>query len=171
MARSDARLAREVVLALVCAEPRHGWALQRELAPTGHIGRAWTLSRQLTYRAIDSLVDDGLARRAAPREGLGGDRVIISPTAAGRRHCAGWLDKPVEHLRDVRTELVVKVMLREMHGLRLEPFVARQRTVFEPLIAAVTDANDSSPVGIWREESAESVRRWLDRLSRSQAPR
>lgn len=165
MARSDARLAREVVLALVVAEPRHGWALQRELAPNGSIGRAWTLSRQLTYRAIDALVEEKLARRAAPREGMGGDKVIISPTAAGRRHCATWLDEPVTHLRDVRTELVVKIMLRETHGLPLADFVRRQRLVFEPLIAAVTASNDGSPVGTWRAESAESVRRWLDRLS------
>lgn len=165
MARSDARLAREVVLALVVDEPRHGWALQRELAPTGSIGRAWTLSRQLTYRAIDALVDEKLARRAAPREGMGGDKVVISPTAAGRRHCATWLDAPVSHLRDVRTELVVKIMLREMHGLPLGDFVRRQKVVFEPLIAAVTAANDGSPVGSWRAESAESVRRWLDRLA------
>lgn len=165
MARSDARLAREVVLALVADEPRHGWALQRELAPTGSIGRAWTLSRQLTYRAIDALVDEKLARRAAPREGMGGDKVVISPTAAGRRHCATWLDAPVSHLRDVRTELVVKIMLREMHGLPLGDFVRRQKVVFEPLIAAVTAANDGSPVGTWRAESAESVRRWLDRLA------
>lgn len=165
MARSDARLARDVVLALVVAEPRHGWALQRELAATGSIGRAWTLSRQLTYRAIDALVEEKLARRAAPREGMGGDKVIISPTAAGRRHCSRWLDEPVTHLRDVRTELVVKIMLREMHGLPLADFVRRQRLVFEPLIAAVTVSNDGSPVGTWRAESAESVRRWLDRLS------
>lgn len=169
MARSDARLAREVVLALVVAEPRHGWALQRELSPDGSIGRAWTLSRQLTYRAIDGLVDDGLARRAKPREGMGADKVIISPTAAGRHHCSTWLDTPVEHLRDVRTELVVKIMLRELHGLPLARFVATQRTVFEPLIAAVTSADDGTPVGTWRAESAESVRRWLDGLS--QPPR
>lgn len=165
MARSDARLAREVVLALVVAEARHGWALHRELAPTGSIGRAWTLSRQLTYRAIDSLVDEKFARRAAPREGMGGDKVVISATAAGRRHCMRWLDEPVEHLRDVRTELVVKIMLREIHELPLADFVARQRAVFEPLIGAVTASDDRSPVGSWRAESAESVRRWLDRLA------
>ena len=96
---------------------------------------------------------------------MGGDKVIISPTAAGRRHCATWLDAPVSHLRDVRTELVVKIMLRDMHELPLGDFVRRQKVVFEPLIAAVTAANDGSPVGTWRAESAESVRRWLDRLA------
>lgn len=164
MARTDARLAREVVLALVVAEPRHGWALQRELAPTGSIGRAWTLSRQLTYRAIDALVDEKLARRAAPREGMGGDKVIISPTAAGRRHCAAWLDEPVTHLRDVRTELLVKLMLREQHRLDSAEFVTRQRAVFAPLIERLLATSDTGVVATWRRENATAVRRFLDSL-------
>ena len=61
MARQDAQLARNVVLALVAHTPRHGWAIHEELAPKGDIGRAWTLSRQLVYRAIETLVDDGTA--------------------------------------------------------------------------------------------------------------
>ena len=62
MARQDAQLARNVVLALVVHTPRHGWAIHEELSPTGDIGRAWTLSRQLVYRAIDTLVEDGLVK-------------------------------------------------------------------------------------------------------------
>ena len=54
MAKQDAQLARDVVLTLIVQEPRHGWAIHEELAPKGEIGRAWTLSRQLVYRAIDS---------------------------------------------------------------------------------------------------------------------
>ncbi len=88
MAKQDAQLARDVVLALVTLTPRHGWALHEELAPTGEIGRAWTLSKQLVYRAIDSLATDGLVRRAAPKDGGGADKVIISATAKGKKVCA-----------------------------------------------------------------------------------
>lgn len=170
MARSDPRLAREVVLALVVAEPRHGWALQRELSPDGSIGRAWTLSRQLTYRAIDSLVEDGLARRGTPRDGGGADKVIVTPTATGRKHSHAWLDEPVTHLRDVRTELLVKMMLREQLGLAAGPFLTRQRAVFDPLIDAVRKSRDKGVVATWRRENADAVRRFLDALER-QAPR
>ena len=52
MARADAQLARDVVLALIAQEPRHGWAIHEELAPKGEIGRAWTLSRQLVYLSL-----------------------------------------------------------------------------------------------------------------------
>jgi len=86
MARADAQLARDVVLTLIVQEPRHGWAIHEELAPKGEIGRAWTLPRQLVYRAIDTLEADGLVKRAQPKDGGGADKVIISPTAKGKTH-------------------------------------------------------------------------------------
>lgn len=164
MARSDPTLARQVVLALVVAEPRHGWALQRELSPEGRIGRAWSLSRQLTYRAIDALVDDGHARRGSPRDGGGADRVTVTATAAGRRHSRIWLDEPVAHLRDVRTELLVKLMLREQLGMDTTTFLARQRRVFEPLMERLWENGDTGVVATWRRENADAVRRFLDSL-------
>jgi DNA-binding PadR family transcriptional regulator len=167
MATKDAQLARDVVLALVVSRPRHGWALHEELAPDGEIGRAWTLSRQLVYRAIDSLVDAGLVRRAAPKDGGGADRVVITATAAGKRTAAAWLETPVEHLRDARTELVLKVMLRERFGLPVAPFITAQRATFEPLIAAIEKSPAVTPVDMWRRESASSVKRFLTRLERA----
>ena len=166
MAKQDAQLARNVVLALVVHTPRHGWAIHEELAPTGEIGRAWTLSRQLVYRAIDTLVEDGLVKRATPKDGGGADKVIISATALGKRANAKWLDTPVTHLRDVRTELVVKIMLREKFGLVLASFIDSQRRVFDPLIAAINADTSDSPVNVWRKESANAVARYLTQLER-----
>jgi PadR family transcriptional regulator AphA len=155
------------VLALVVHTPRHGWAIHEELSPTGDIGRAWTLSRQLVYRAIDTLVEDGLVKRATPKDGGGGDKVVISPTAAGKRQALQWLESPVTHLRDVRTELVLKVMLREKMELPLAPFLALQHEVFDPLIASINKDASGSPVNLWRKESANAVKRYLSRLERN----
>ena len=166
MAKQDAQLARNVVLALVVHTPRHGWAIHEELAPTGEIGRAWTLSRQLVYRAIDTLVEDGLVKRATPKDGGGADKVIISATALGKRAATRWLDTPVTHLRDVRTELVVKIMLREKFALVLASFIDSQRRVFDPLIAAINADTSDSPVNVWRKESANAVARYLTQLER-----
>lgn len=166
MARSDPALAREVVLALVVAEPRHGWAIQRELSADGEIGRAWSLSRQLTYRAIDAIVEEGLARRSPPRDGAGADKLVVAATARGRKHSLAWLESPVVHLRDVRTELLVKLMLRERLDLDLTSFLARQREVFDPLIERMVANRDTGVVATWRRENAEAVRRFLDALAR-----
>ena len=167
MARQDAQLARNVVLALVVHTPRHGWAIHEQLSPTGDIGHAWTLSRQLVYRAIDTLVEDGLVKRAVPKDGGGGDKVIISPTAAGKRMALQWLDSPVTHLRDVRTELVLKVMLREKMELPLASFLESQHKIFDPLIASINKDASGTPVNLWRKESANAVKRYLSRLERN----
>lgn len=166
MARKDAQLARDVVLSLIVLEPRHGWALQEELSPNGDIGRAWTLSKQLVYRAIDTLETDGLVKRAAPKDGGGADRVVVTPTAKGKRATDSWLNSPVEHLRDVRTELVLKVMMRNRFQLPQKEFLKRQRDHFAPLIQAIETSKDSSPVGLWRKESATAVMRYLSELDK-----
>jgi DNA-binding PadR family transcriptional regulator len=167
MAKQDAQLARDVVLALIVHQPRHGWALHEELAPRGEIGRAWTLSRQLVYRAIDTLEADGLVKRAQPKDGGGADKVIISPTAKGKAHITAWLDQPVGHLRDVRTELVVKMMLRERAGLSAQSFLTAQQEAFAPLLRAIESSPARTPVDMWRRESASAVKRFLTRLERS----
>jgi DNA-binding PadR family transcriptional regulator len=167
MAKQDAQLARDVVLALIVQQPRHGWALHEELAPRGEIGRAWTLSRQLVYRAIDTLEVDGLVKRAQPKDGGGADKVIISPTAKGKSHITTWLNQPVEHLRDVRTELVVKMMLRERAGLSAQSFLTVQQEAFAPLLRAIESSPAQTPVDMWRRESASAVKRFLTRLEKS----
>jgi PadR family transcriptional regulator AphA len=167
MARQDAQLARNVVLALLVEKPRHGWALHEELAPTGDIGRAWTLSRQLVYRAIDSLVEDGLVKRAAPKDGGGAERVIISPTAQGKRLSALWLNQPVSHLRDVRTELVVKIMLRQRAGLDIKRFIDAQRDAFASVLSVIEATRPTTPVDMWRAESASAVKRYLTRVQKA----
>lgn len=162
MARPDAELSRHVVLALIVEEPRHGWAVSRELQPRSELGRVWSLSRPLTYRAIDTLERDGMLRRSAPREGDGADKVILRATARGRAAFTSWVNTPTIHLRDVRTELLVKLLIRERLGLSNRTFLAEQRRTLLPLIKAVQATEGTDIVSLWRRESAEATRRFLE---------
>jgi molybdopterin-binding protein len=133
------------------------------LAPDGELGRIWTLSRPLTYRAIDGLVDKRLVTRRGRTTGQGRDRVVLTPTETGRRIAARWLETPIEHLRDVRTELLIKLALRARAGLDNESLLAAQQNVFEPAIGVLTSSGDDDDlVDVWRRESARAVRRFLD---------
>jgi molybdopterin-binding protein len=162
-ARRAPLLAELVCLALVAQKVSHGWALGTMLAPDGEVGRIWSLSRPLTYRAIDGLVDKDLVTRRGHTTGGGGDRVVLAATPAGRRVAKGWLDTPVEHLRDVRTELLVKLTLRERAGLDNATLLAAQQEVFEAAIDGLTSTRpDDDLVDLWRRESARAVRRFLD---------
>jgi PadR family transcriptional regulator AphA len=152
-----------VCLTLITQEVSYGWALGTVLAPDGALGRIWTLTRPLTYRAIDGLVDKGLVTRTGQASGRSRDRVLLAATPAGRRLVERWLDTPVEHLRDVRTELLVKLFLRSRVGLANEALLTAQQRQFEATIDALTSPSpDDDLVDVWRRESARAVRRFVD---------
>jgi molybdopterin-binding protein len=152
-----------VCLALVVEGVSHGWALGTLLSPGGELGRIWTLSRPLTYRTIDQLVAKELVSRSARRPGRGRDRAVLDPTSDGRRVTGKWLATPVQHLRDVRIELLVKLELRRRVGLDSAGLLAAQLELFRPRIEALTAAPESDdPVHVWRRESARAVRRFLE---------
>jgi hypothetical protein len=50
--------------------------------------------------------------------------------------------------------------------LPLAPFLALQREIFDPLIASINKDVSTSPVNLWRKESANAVKRYLTRLAR-----
>ncbi len=164
MAADEPSLAEHVCLALVAEGAAHGWAIGSLLAHDGDIGRVWTLSRPLTYRAIDGLVARKLLKRSAHESGPGRDRVVLTVTRSGQSENVRWLAQPIEHLRDVRTELLVKLTLLERSGADTRPLLVAQRVHFAGLLDSLTSASaDDDIVDLWRAESARAVRRFLDR--------
>jgi PadR family transcriptional regulator AphA len=162
-ASPEPSFAEYVCLTLVIQGLSHGWAVGTMLAPDGELGRIWTLSRPLTYRAIDGLVDKGLVTRRGHTTGQGRDRVVLAATPAGRRVAKRWLAAPVEHLRDVRTDLLIKLALRRRAGLDVETLLAAQQEAFELTIDVLTSTQaDDDLIDLWRRESARAVRRFLD---------
>ncbi len=158
------------VLALLAEKPRHGWAIVREVAPGGDVGRVWTLSRPLAYRALDNLSTRELIRATRTEPGDGPLRTIHAATPAGRRELERWLAAPVEHLRDVRTELLVKLVVSERLGIDTRPLLRAQQRELRPIIAGLREAA-SAPradlVDAWRLESAQAVQRFLERALHS----
>src|SRR5262245_29519827 len=98
-----------VVLGLLAEHEQHGFAISRELGEDGSLGRTWTVRRSLVYRAIDHLLALGLIEPVRTEDGDHGPRrTVMRPTRRGRARLRAWLQTPVEHLRDVRSELLVK---------------------------------------------------------------
>ena len=157
-------LGEHAVLTLLAEQPRHGWAIVRELAPSGEIGRIWSLSRPLAYRAIDSLQARRLVRAVGTEPGDGPRRTILTATASGRREVDRWLGSPVEHLRDVRTELLLKLVFAERAGRDGRPLLRAQQREFRAIFAALDRAANrpgADLVDPWRHENADAVRRFL----------
>jgi hypothetical protein len=89
-------------------------------------------------------------------------------TDTGRKAATKWRAEPVRHLRDVRSALLAKVILRRRAGEALKPLVSEQRALFEPLLQRLADqfeAGEGEPVVTsWRYESSQAVVRLLDHL-------
>ena len=149
-------LADQVCLALVAEEPVHGWAIVKLLAPDGDLGRIWSLSRPLTYRSIERLAAEGLIDRTPA-----GRRSELRVTAVGRRVSRRWRAEPVEHLRDLRTEFLLKLRLDERVGASSSELVRRQLDLLLPVIEALTSTPADTAVGLWRQESARAAERFL----------
>lgn len=153
-------LADHVCLAVIAEGPTHGWAIVKELAPDGDLGRIWSLSRPLTYRSLDLLVADGLVTRRRV-----GRRHELRVTAAGRRAHQRWLTGPVAHLRELRTEFLVKTRLIERSGGSPADLARRQLDALGGTIRALTSTAAADPVERWRQEAARAAERFLESLA------
>jgi DNA-binding PadR family transcriptional regulator len=154
------------VLGLVVDTPRHGYDIAAELSPGTQVGDVWRLSRQLVYRALDRLDALGLVepRRTEPGEAAP-PRTVYGPTRTGRTTLKRWLDTPVEHLRDVRGELLLKLVLADRLGHDTTALVAAQRSTFAPVLDALARRPPTGdPIAAWRHHSAAAVRSFLDGL-------
>ncbi len=156
-------LAEAVCLTLAVTGATHGWSIVKELEPDAELGAVWSLSRQLTYRAIEQLVAKGLLERQGRAPGRGQGKVILAVTPQGRRVVGHWLATPVEHVRDVRTEGLLKLLLRRRAGLDNAPFLHDQQSTLEPIFARLADAgrDPADLPGLLRREQARAVQRFL----------
>jgi DNA-binding PadR family transcriptional regulator len=158
-----------VVLALLAEAPSHGFAVARTLSRATPLGEVWTVPRPLVYRAIGRLEEQGLIAEVGEEPGDPGPRrMVYQVTGKGRKAAAQWRAEPVRHLRDVRSALLAKVLLRQRAGEPLAPLVAEQRAVFLPLFERLAeqfgDTGSERVVAAWRYESSQAVVRLLDHL-------
>jgi PadR family transcriptional regulator AphA len=152
------------VLGVLVDRPRHGYDIAAELKTGTPLGDIWTVNRQLVYRAIDRLHALDLARPRRREPGAGGPpRTIYGPTRTGRSELRRWLATPVDHLRDVRSALLLKLALTERLGLDSLPLIeAQQEALADRLRELAHPPDDTTDIaGLWRHHSANAVEQFL----------
>lgn len=155
-------------LGVLYAGPAHGFAVAARLKPAGDVGRVWSLSRPLTYRSLDQLAGRGYVREVGEEPGLtGGSRTVLAATRTGRAQFRRWVGTPVVHLRDLRSELLLKLVLADLCGLDDAVMLARQREHIAELAAtlALQTSDHGDVVALWRAEASAAAVRFLDRLA------
>jgi DNA-binding PadR family transcriptional regulator len=156
------------ILGLVNEQPRHGFALARLMLPEGEVGRVWALPKPLVYRALATLEERGLVTPVAEEPGdRGPHRTLHAATPRGIEALSAWLAAPVEHLREVRSLLMLKLALLARSRRPVEELLAAQRERLAPLLVAletrVAAADDfERTLLMWRLETARAVMRFLD---------
>jgi PadR family transcriptional regulator AphA len=159
-----------VVLAVAAEGTTHGFDVARLLGEGGELGRIWTVKRPLVYRAIDSLGRAGLLTAAGTELGeRGPNRQLVQVTPVGRRSVDKWLREPVAHVRDVRTELLLKLALLDRRRKSPQDLLERQREVLGPTVEGLKEQlagaeGFDAVLARWRVASAEAVTRFLDSL-------
>lgn len=133
------------VLGVLALGPAHGFAVARALAPTGWLGQVWAMGRPRVYRAIADLAASGLIVAIGEEAGeRGPPRVIHAVSEQGRRLLDGWLGSPVDHARDVRSELLLKLALLDAAGASPVPLLDAQRDVLAVTLASLEGALEAA---------------------------
>ncbi|MGZ6983113.1 MAG: PadR family transcriptional regulator, partial [Ilumatobacteraceae bacterium] len=131
MSRTNAQellLGEWACLGILYTGPTHGFAIAARLKPTGDVGRVWSLSRPLTYRSLDQLATRGYIQAIGEEPGIaGGNRTILAATRTGRAQLRKWLSTPVVHLRDLRSELLLKLVIADLCDIDVAAMLERQR--------------------------------------------
>ena len=163
-------LAERTVLVLLSQRPAHGFAVSQLTAPGGELGRIWRIPWPVVYRAIGRLLDAGLIMAESVEPGLGPQRTIYTVTARGREEAERWLCTPVEHIRDIRSHLLIKLALLYRDGRDPADLLSRQRAALDPIARAMqaprpeADGFDEILLA-WRRATAAAALGFLDEIS------
>src|SRR4249920_921444 len=168
--RTEPSLQEWAALGLLCEAPTHGWAIAQALQPTGEIGRVYSSTRPLVYRALGQLREAGLAEvRGTSASDVGPARTTLGATRRGRSAFQRWRSAPVEHVRDLRSELMLKLLFHDRAGvdatelLRSQiSFLARAERVLEAQTGATSDFDHT--LALWRLSVARAALSFVEAL-------
>jgi PadR family transcriptional regulator AphA len=155
------------VLTLCDEGATHGFELAQALAPDGPVGRVWAVPRPVVYRALRRLQDLGLVEELGSEESRSGPpRMRVRATRAARPRVDAWLAEPVEHVRDARYLLLLKLLFLDRRRRSADALIAGQTALYvaieDRLRARLPDAEGFDRVLIsWRLQSARAALQFL----------
>lgn len=164
-------LADWLVLCAICEQTTHRFAIAALLGPDGSLGQVWRVPKATVHRAAERLEKLGLIRTVGERRSPNGPPLsLLAATPAGRNASARWLNTPVAHTRDIRSELMVKLALLDRAGYDPQPLLLAQQMQLAPIAAALGERAKATSglehaVALWRHEAMSATMRFLAGLS------
>jgi tRNA-Thr(GGU) m(6)t(6)A37 methyltransferase TsaA len=167
--RTDPTLLEWAALGLLCEAPSHGWAVAEAFRADEEIGSVLTTTRPLVYRALAHLRELGLVEvKGTAPGGAGPARTTLGATRRGRAAFARWRAAPVDHVRDLRTALMLKLVFHHRAGhdpgellARQELLLARAERGLERRAVEV-EAEPARTLALWRLSTARAARSFVE---------
>ena len=158
-------------LVLISNGISHGYQLAKQFESSATLGEVLTLTRPVVYRAVKTLETQKLIRSV---DSLGSRRQLkfkLKCTSDGQKQAKQWLGEPVSHIRDLRDEFLIKIILLQTFNLSTKRLIQNQRQTLTDITKTLLADLASTPVAIWRREQARAAMRFLDELDgATQAP-
>jgi DNA-binding PadR family transcriptional regulator len=162
-------LAEWTVLALLDEGPSHGFAIAGITAVGGDLGRVWQIPRPVIYRSLTRLAEYRLIAADRVEPGNGPQRTRYVVTRAGSDAVRQWLASPVQHVRDVRSHLLVKLALLHRRDTDIQPLLVRQRAALEPIASGLSTEDPATAFDAvllaWRRATTNATMAFLDDLT------
>lgn len=156
------------VLAALAEAPAHGFRLSARFARRGEFGVIWTIQRPQVYRALEHLEKEDFAEAAGVEPGEAGPpRLRYAVTERGERALERWLLTPVTHLRDARSELLLKLVFLERQRSDPAQLIAAQLELFREVQhdyqSRLETASGAEKLALeWRLESIAAALHFLE---------
>ena len=168
--RTEPSLPEWAALGLLCERAAHGWAIAQALSASGEIGRVYSCTRPLVYRALGQLRETGFVEeRGTVASDAGPARTTLGATRRGRTAFARWRGARVEHVRDLRSELMLKLLFHERAALDPAPLLSEQalgllatEQALERRLANASGFEDT--LALWRLSVARAALSFVEAL-------
>ncbi len=100
---------------------------------------------------------------------------MLGATRSGRREVDRWLREPAVHVRDLRSDLMLKLLFLSRRGADASELLAKQQAALHPVVEGLEDAAAGADgfdrlLYLWRLESARAALRFVQDLLSSEVP-
>jgi hypothetical protein len=96
--------------------------------------------------------------------------LLFTATEAGQAAAVAWQQQPVQHTRDIRSELLIKLALLHRRDADPHELLVAQHALLIPIASALQDRM-ATAIGfdrallLWRYETVSAALRFLDALA------
>ncbi|MGE0598619.1 MAG: PadR family transcriptional regulator [Dehalococcoidia bacterium] len=154
------------VLGLLQRQPMHGYEMARYF-DRDDLSEVCPIEQSLLYTYLRNIEERELVSWTEVRVGLRPPRKLYELTDSGREAIETWLDEPVQRLREIRLEFLLKLyFLHSMDREREQVLLARQIEICEEYHARLLRREAESLgfarlVAASKRSGAESTLNWL----------